>query len=454
MFIRDLQTDLEKWRMQPSRKPLVIRGARQVGKTTVISQFAKNFGQYIYLNLELPEDRQPFEQFTNVETLLQTLFFLKNKSLLQKEQTLLFIDEIQAAPEALNLLRYFYEKEPGIAVIAAGSMLETLFDKNISFPVGRVEYKVLRPVSFPEFLSAMNETSARDQLVQTPLASFAHQKLLSLFHTYSLIGGMPEAVQHYSTHKDLVSLAPIYDSLLTSYIDDAEKYARNDMQMQLIRHAIRSSFAQAGKRIKFQGFGNSNYGSREMGEALRALQKALLLYIVYPETGYMLPLIPDLKKSPRLHVLDTGLMNYFAGIQREIVSTDDLNKVYQGTMIEHLVGQELLAFQHQSVSALHFWVREKKTSVAEIDYVFPFEGQLIPVEVKSGSQGKLRSLHLFMDAAPHNIAVRFYAGEVSITKATTPAGKQFNLLNLPYYAVSQMEKYLALIFKQTLNVEL
>lgn len=443
MFNRDLQIHLEKWQIEPLRKPLVIRGARQVGKTTVISQFAKNFGQYIYLNLELPEDRQPFEQFANIDTLIQAIFFLKNKSLLKKQQTLLFIDEIQAAPEAINLLRYFYEQEPAIAVIAAGSMLETLFDKNISFPVGRVEYKVLRPVSFPEFLSAMSETAAREQLQQIPVASFAHKKLLSLFHTYALIGGMPEAVQHYSTHKDFATLAPIYDSLLTSYMDDAEKYARNDIQMQLIRHAIRSSFAQAGKRIKFQGFGNSNYGSREMGEALRTLQKALLLYIVYPETGYMLPLLPDLKKSPRLHVLDTGLMNYFAGIQREILGTDDLCKVYQGNIIEHLVGQELLAFQHHSLSALHFWVREKKTSVAEVDYLFPFEGQLIPVEVKSGSEGRLRSLHLFMDAAPHNIAVRFYAGEVSITQATTPEGKPYHLLNLPYYGVSQIENYLA-----------
>ena len=220
MFKRDIQTDLEKWQKELPRKPLVIRGARQVGKTTVINHFAKNFEQYIYLNLELPDDRQPFEQFSNIETLLQAIFFVKNKSLLQKQRTLLFIDEIQAAPEALSILRYFYEQESNIAVIAAGSMLETLFDKNISFPVGRVEYKVLRPVSFPEFLSAMNETAAREQLEQIPTASFAHQKLLSLFHTYALIGGMPEAVQHYRTHKDLVSLAPIYDSLLTSYMDE------------------------------------------------------------------------------------------------------------------------------------------------------------------------------------------------------------------------------------------
>jgi uncharacterized protein len=444
MFYRDLDGELEKWRNQPSRKPLVIRGARQVGKTTVVNQFAKKFRQYVYLNLELLEDRKPFESFSSLSTLLQTLFFLKNKSLTLKNDTLIFVDEIQASPHALNLLRYFYEQEPGIAVIAAGSMLETLFDKSVSFPVGRVEYKVLRPVSFPEFLSAINETSAREQLEQIPVASFAHQKLLSLFHIYALVGGMPEAVQRYSTTQDLVSLASVYDSLLTSYLDDAEKYARNNTQMQLIRHALRSSFAQAGKRIKFQGFGNSNYGSKEMGETLRALQKALLVDIVYPQTGFTLPLLPDLKKSPRLHVLDTGLMNYFVGIQKEIIGTDDLNNVYQGIMIEHLVGQELLAFQHDALSALYFWVREKKTSVAEIDYLFQHNGRLIPIEVKSGETGRMRSLHLFMDEAPHNLAVRFYSGTLSLTKAVTPQGKSFNLLNLPYYAVSQIEKYLAI----------
>jgi len=442
IFDREIVTDLKKWQKSSPRKPLVIRGARQVGKTTLIDQFAIQFEQYIYLNLELPDDRRPFEEFVNMDTLLRAVFFLKGKSLQQKQQTLLFIDEIQAAPEALTLLRYFYEEEPSLAVVAAGSMLETLFDKNISFPVGRVEYKVLRPVSFPEFLSAMGETAAREQLELVPLASFAHHKLLSLFHTYALIGGMPEAVQHYSTQKDLIALAPIYDSLLTSYLDDAEKYAKTEAQMQLIRHVIRASFAQAGKRIKFQGFGNSNYSSRETGEALRTLEKALLLYLIYPDTGYTLPLLPDLKKSPRLHVLDTGLMNYFAGIQKDIVNTEDLSKVYQGSMIEHLVGQELLAFQHSAMSGLHFWVREKKSSDAEIDYLFPFEGRLIPIEVKSGSEGKLRSLHLFMDTAPHDVAVRFYSGDVSITNATTPNGKSFRLLNLPYYLVSQIEKYL------------
>jgi predicted AAA+ superfamily ATPase len=282
MFARSIIAELKNWAAKPGRKPLVLRGARQVGKTTLVNQFAGQFEQYIYLNLELPADKAPFEKFTTIDTLLQSLFFIKNKSLAIKNKTLLFIDEIQETPEALNILRYFYESEPGIAVIAAGSMLETLFNKNISFPVGRVEYKVVRPVSFPEFLIAMGETAAVEQLQQVPVASFAHSKLLQLFHTYALIGGMPEIVNHYVQHRDFTALAPIYDSLITAYLDDVEKYAANASQLLHIRHAIRTSFSQAGKRIKFEGFGNSSYRSREMGEALRILEKALLVQLFIP----------------------------------------------------------------------------------------------------------------------------------------------------------------------------
>jgi len=321
-------------------------------------------------------------------------------------------------------------------------MLETLFDKNISFPIGRVEYLVIRPVSFPEFLSAMGETAALEQLQQIPLATFAHSKLLGLFHTYALIGGMPEIVQHYATNKDLVALAPIYDSLISGYLDDVEKYAYSNSQIVHIRHCIQSSFAQAGKRIKFEGFGNSAYRSREMGESLRTLEKALLLHLIYPSTTATLPIIPDIKKSPRLQILDSGLLNYFVGIQKEILGTIDLNSIYQGTLIEHLVGQELLAFQYNTLSALHFWVKEKKESTAEIDYIFPVDGLIIPIEVKSGKEGTLKSLHSFMDLAPHDMAIRLYAGELKITEAITQNGKKYQLLNLPYYLVSQIEKYI------------
>jgi predicted AAA+ superfamily ATPase len=443
MFRRQLLWELEKWRQNMPRKPLVIRGARQVGKTTLVNQFAKQYEQYIYVNLELSEDKQPFENFTSIETLVNTLFFLKNKIVAKKSTTLIFIDEIQEVPKALNTLRYFFELAPEISVIAAGSMLETLFDKNISFPIGRVEYKVIRPVSFPEFLSAIDETTALEQLTQVPVAEFAQTKLLSLFHTYALIGGMPEIVQQYATHKDLVTLGPIYDSLISGYMDDVEKYAKSNAQILHVRHCIKNSFAQAGKRIKFEGFGNSAYKSREMGESLRTLEKALLLQLVYPCTTATLPMVPDIKKSPRLQILDTGLLNYFVGIQKEIIGTDDLNTIYQGTLIEHLIGQEILSFQYNALSALHFWVREKKESTAEVDYLFQYDGLVIPIEVKAGKEGTLKSLHSYMDIAPHKMAIRFYAGVLKITDAITQNGKQYQILNLPYYLGSQIEKYIA-----------
>lgn len=442
MFKRNIIAELEIWLAKTDRKSLVIRGARQVGKTTIINQFAKRFEQYIYLNLELSNDRLPFEQFNTIDVLVQTLFFIKNKTLSKKGSTLIFIDEIQEVPEALNILRYFYESEPDIAIIAAGSMLETLFNKNISFPVGRVEYKVLRPVSFSEFLDAIDEKVALSYLETVPAPQFTHPKMLQLFHTYALIGGMPEVVKNYSENKDLTALQSIYESLIIAYIDDVEKYAATNSQVQYIRHAIRVSFSQAGKRIKFAGFGNSSYRSRDMSEALRTLENALLIQLIYPCTDTRLPLLPDHKKSPRLQILDTGMLNYFAGIQKEILGTADLNKVYQGTMIEHLVGQELLASQYNALSSLNFWVREKQTSSAEVDFVWPFEGKLIPFEVKSGTEGKLKSLHLYMDLVSHQMAIRFYAGEIAITEAVTPGGKKYHLLNLPYYLVSQTERYL------------
>jgi predicted AAA+ superfamily ATPase len=163
---------------------------------------------------------------------------------------------------------------------------------------------------------------------------------------------------------------------------------------------------------------------------------------MYPNTSAVLPLQPDLKKSPRLQILDTGMLNHYVGIRKEILGTDDLNNIYKGIIIEHLTGQELMATRFDALSQLYFWVKEKKESTAEVDFLFPFEGKVIPIETKSGKTGTLRSLHQFMDLTPHNMAVRFYAGDVSISEVKTPQNKIFYLLNLPYYLVSQLPAYL------------
>ncbi|MDR2556877.1 MAG: AAA family ATPase, partial [Bacteroidales bacterium] len=267
MFERHIVNELRKWKNAKVRKPLVLRGARQVGKTTVIEQFSKEYPQFIHLNLERGVDKDFFIRYSSATEILQAIFFQYNKSIDNLENTLLFIDEIQQVPEAVSMMRYFYEEYPSLHVIAAGSLLETLIGKSINFPVGRVEYRALHPVSFAEFLSATGETAALEQYQKVPVPEFAYNKLLQLFHIYTLIGGMPEIVDNYVKKRDLAELQNIYQALLIPYFDDVEKYAKNISQIQILRHAIRSIFYEAGTRIKFQGFGASSYKSKDMGEA-------------------------------------------------------------------------------------------------------------------------------------------------------------------------------------------
>jgi len=442
MFYRKIIDEFDQWLNNPERKPLVLRGARQVGKTTVVHEWSRRFKQYIHLNLELPEDRALFQEFKNMSILMQQIFFSRNKSLALKEDTLIFIDEIQELPVAMGLLRYFYELEPTVKVIAAGSMMESVFNNDIHFPVGRVEYKVLRPASFPEFLGALGEEQALEQLENMPCPNFAHERLLQLYREYAITGGMPEVVNKYARNRDLKTLRPVYDSLIASYLEDVEKYAPNDVRVLHLRHAIRASLQLAGQRIQFAGFGQSAYRSREMGEALRALEKVWLVQLIYPTSSATLPLIPDLRKSPRLQILDTGLLNYFVGLQKEMLLTQELSSVYRGIMMEHLSGQELLAHRYEAMSSLSFWSRDKNSSSAEVDFVELFDGMVIPIENKSGKIGTLRSLHQFMEIAPHCFAVRLYAGRLEITEARTPRGRSFRLLNLPYYLGTQLRNYL------------
>lgn len=441
MFKRLLLKELNHWLHKPKRKPLILRGARQVGKTTLVSLFAQQFDQFISLNLERLEDRALFEQNYTIQELVEAIFFLHGKDR-QQTNTLLFIDEIQNSSAAVAMLRYFHENYPALPVIAAGSLLESLLDRHISFPVGRVEYLRVHPLTFEEFLIAVGEEQAAAMLNQIPLPIFAHDKLLKLFHRYALIGGMPEIVQQYAATRDLAQLRPIYDNLITAYLDDVEKYSPRDSQTPVIRHVIQTAFREAGNRITLAGFGQSNYGSKDVGEALQVLEKALLLQRCHPVTDTRLPLVPNLKKSPKLQLLDSGLVNYFSGLQADIFGSKDLNSIYGGRIIEHLVGQELLASQSSLLFQLHFWVREKNQSNAEVDFVLAHGNKVIPIEVKSGATGRLRSLHQFMDQAEHGFAVRLYAGKLEVDDAVTVEGKAFKLLNLPYYLGGKVEGYL------------
>lgn len=439
MINRNIINDLRDWRGRKTRKPLVLRGARQVGKTTLVNEFGKEFEIFLKLNLEEPEHLQLFEDYKNMDMLLAGIY-LVNGVEKKPVPTLLFIDEIQNSSTAVSLLRYFYEKTPWLYVIAAGSLLESLISRQISFPVGRVEYLAVHPCSFNEFLGAMGKIELQKAQLAGEILESIHSLAINLFNQYVLVGGMPEVVANYAESKDIIALGRIFNTLLSGYQDDTEKYASTSSMRLILRHILKTGWNYAAQRIKFERFGESNYRSREVVEAFRLLEKAMLIEIPYPYSGYQIPIIPELKRSPKLLWLDTGIVNYVAGIQKEVFNIQDITDVWRGKIAEHIVGQELLSGKTTFPAKRNFWVRNAHSSEAEIDFIIQHESRIIPIEVKSGHNSKLRSLHLFMDKVEHQTAIRIWSGKYSIDKVTTPKGKTFSLYNIPYYYAGTLTK--------------
>lgn len=439
-FRRKAYETLVSWRDRSSRKPLLLRGARQVGKTTLVKMFSREFSTFLCMNLEVETDREIFERINTAKEALDAIYLSKNV-IPGKGLTLLFIDEIQECPKAIQMLRYFYEQIPELYVIAAGSLLEFSLSEIPSFPVGRVEYLCLHPMDFEEFLKALNHDGAVQQLRQIPVAEYAHPTLLKLFHIYAITGGMPEVIQKYSEENQLASALPVYEQLWQSFKDDVEKYARNRTERNVIRHIIDTA-AKEEDRVKFERFGNSNYRSREVGEAMRALEMARIIQLVYPTTSLAPPTRPDLKKRPRLQMLDTGLLNHASGVQAEMIGLKDLSDFYRGKIIQHLVTQELIAIHGNPSYRPHFWVREKPNSNAEVDLVYQHKKYLVPIEIKSGHEGRLRSLHQFIERCDHTYGIRMCANKLSVERSITSGGKEYWLLNLPYYLAGKIPDYI------------
>jgi len=438
---RNAEQYLENWKAGASRKPLIIRGARQVGKTTLVKDFARSYPNTIMLNLEKKGDKSYFEDFHDVKTICEVLFLSHEISLSAIGETLLFIDEIQESPKAIQLLRYFYEELPALHVISAGSLLEFAIQKVESFPVGRVEFLYLHPFNFIEYLEAAERSEIVAQLKIIPVRPAAHKILLDLFHRYAIIGGMPEIIKTDIEKNNLSDLTKVYESIWGTYKNDVEKYTTNDTERKVIKHIMDNAPLYLDQRVKFQGFGNSAYRSREVGEAFRTLEDAKIIRLIYPTTDVQPPPRPDIKKAPRLQFLDTGLVNYTLSIQAQMLAMNDLNSAYKGAVIPHLITQELISLQTLSSNKPIFWVREKTQSNAEVDLVVMYRNMLIPVEVKSGTTGTLRSLHQFIDASDHPYAIRIYGGNFSVEKAVTPNKKPYFLMNLPYYLSTQLPEY-------------
>ena len=405
----------------------------------MIREFSKEYDSFIELNLERKEDAQLFD-LSNVKLIIESLFVRENLSDRNKS-VLLFIDEIQESPNAISLLRFFYEDTPELHVICAGSLLEHAIKDISSFLVGRIQQLVLHPFDFDEFLTAKGNDRALNVLNEIPLKEFSHDIILKLFHEYLVIGGMPEVVKTFVETGKYSVLAEVYEEIWKTYKDDIEKYGRNNTEKKVLRHIIDTA-AHEKDRITMSGFGNSNYKSREVGEALRSLDKSRLIQLMYPTISTQPPQDIDFKRKPRLQFLDTGLLNYTLGIQSDLIGLNNLSDFYRGRVIQHIVYQQIQS-QFTSVGhKLHFWVREKANSSAEVDLIFQHKHFLIPIEIKSGAHGRLRSLHQFMENTNHQYAVRFLSNQLSVEKVSTPGNKPYLLLNLPYYLSTRVSPYI------------
>ena len=443
MFLkRDAEQILHDWKEKENRKPLIIRGARQVGKTTLVNHFSQSYKHYIYLNLEKPFDKEIFEKGRDVKTITESLFLRKNISIDDSGDTLFFIDEIQESPRAIALLRYFYEDIPSLHVIAAGSLLEFALKHVKNFPVGRVELVYLHPLNFREFLMAGGYSELLSHMNKIPVAEAAHSLLLELFNTYTIVGGMPEIVKLFIEKRSITGLPAVYESLWESFMSDVEKYAQNESERKVIKHIVSTAHLYVDQRIKFQNFGNSSYRSREVGESFRILDDARLIQLIYPTTDISLPIKADIKKSPRMQFLDTGLLNHNLSIQSDMLNISDLSGFYKGAIIPHIIMQEIISLQNLAYKKPHFWVRDKTQSSAEVDLLMVSGENAYPVEIKSGPTGKLRSLHQFIDRSSNPYAVRIYANAFKVERHKTPGGKDYLLMNLPYYLGGRLRDYI------------
>jgi len=434
---RKIESELLRWKNSENRKPVMLRGARQVGKTFIVNHFAKNFDHFIDINLERPRERELFTGFNTGRELVERILLYKG-SRCDTGHALLFVDEIQHSADAIRALRYLYEDVKELSVIAAGSLLE-IFSKQegFSFPVGRVKNLYLYPVNFLEYLETKNPLLA-EKLLNLDLTEEIphHTLLLEEFREYAFVGGMPEALAGYLETGSYSMIREIYDSIFMGYLEDVEKYS-NIAKAKYLTHTIDRAPLYAGQRITYEKFGESSYRSREMKEAFDVLERALIVYRARPSISTQIPIIEKMRKAPKLFFLDVGLTNYRIGFKEFFSNDQALDKVYQGKIAEQVAVQEIISQTYTSPS-LQFWIREK--GAAEIDLLHPFKEFVIPIEIKSGKTGKLKSLNLFMETCNHPYAVRVYSGKNRIDRIQLASGKIYYLYSIPYYLLPKLDE--------------
>lgn len=431
---RDIYSWLKNWKNEKRRKPLIIRGARQVGKTWLVEYFGeKNFEQFVEINFEFqPHFKTCFSTLDPFE-IVEKIELTSNVDITQG-LTLLFLDEIQECPQALKALRYFYEKMPGLHVIAAGSLLEFVMDaEQISIPVGRVQNIYLPPLSFGEFLTACGEQKIRTYLknltITKQVPESVHIKCISLLRNYLYLGGMPESIVLWLELKKFSKTDEMQQNLLQNYRHDFGKYGRR-VNIFLVEKIFNHAPGMVGNKFKYSHI-DKQTNSRDIKKSLELLIKAHILHRITATSGSGLPLHSHCnEKVFKILFLDVGLLQNSMGINKETYMSDNLLAVYKGSVAEQYVGQQLLALKKPfEEPSLFYWHREARGSAAEVDYLWQKGEQILPVEVKAGKTGTLKSLRLFLSEKKVLFGIRFSLYPLSYTDS---------ILSIPLYAIEAM----------------
>lgn len=441
---------LQEWKDRPSRKPLIVRGARQVGKSYLIRQFGtSSFTNVVEINLETHQELIPFFKNKDPRETVR-LLALQFSCRIVEAETLLFLDEVQTAPEVLLQLRYFYELLPGLHVIAAGSLLDFMLEEHtFSMPVGRIEYYHLGPMTFGEYLAATGNDALNSFLESyrtgdnfpEPL----HGKLSEHFKQYLVVGGMPESISTFIETGSYLETDRVKQSVLTTYLDDFARY-RKRVNHSLLETVFRALPRLPGSIVKFSHL-SRDFRPDAVSAALHLLSLARICHKVYHTTGEGIPLsATEKKKKMKIIFLDVGLLTSACGLTMvSIENAADLLLINSGSVTEQFIGQHLLyRLPPYREPELHFWSREKPAANAEIDYAIAVGTAIVPIEVKSGATGSLKSLNQFMFEKKQPVAVRFNLAPPSLCRSSgkMPAGDpyDFSLLSLPCYMVEQAER--------------
>lgn len=392
---------LDVWKDSSLRKSLILRGARQTGKTHTIREFGKKFGSFVEINFELNRRaKSVFEKDLDPHRILQELSIITEKQIVPGE-TLLFFDEIQSAPNGIIALRYFYEEIPELHVIAAGSLLEFAIQK-VGVPVGRVQFLYMYPMTFIEFLAALGQKQIIEliinQLPSESISDFIHDKILSLLANYLAIGGMPQAVACWKENLNLYTCSEIPHNLVEAYQYDFVKYAKAH-QVKYLDLLFMRIPQQLGKKFKYSQVGE--YKKRELEPCVDLLATTGIVNKVTHSDAQGIPLgaHADLDTF-KLIFLDVGLTQFILGIKTGDWLLDPLQEfVNKGLLVESFIGQELLAYENpRRKNSLYYWKRDARGSEAEVDYVIQYKNVVLPIEVKSGKGSSMKSMQLFLDS--------------------------------------------------------